>query len=125
MNQITVDFRITSLDNTQEFSTTGEYKFGRITFHEPGNNDKHVILVNDKTVEYLKSGSVDLHFTFDTTRLTKGAYTVYQHRFDFVIFTDVIVIDTYDIKVKYKLLQANELVNEATLELHYEFLKEE
>ena len=125
MNQISVDFRFKSLDSTQAFTTTGEYKFGRITFQEPGNGDKHVIVVNTKTVEYYKSGSVDLHFTFDTSRLTKGSYTVYQHRFDFVIFTDVIVIDDYDVKVKYKLLQANEPVNEATLELHYDFLKEE
>ncbi len=125
MNQISVAFKIKSLDSAQEFTTTGTYQYGTVSFLDPSNGDRHEVHIKDKTVDYVKQGSVDLRFHFDTKRITKGIYTVYQHHFEFAVVTDIIILDDYDVKIKYKLLQADELVNEATMELHYEFLKEE
>jgi hypothetical protein len=121
VDKIQVDFGIQSLDSSQQFQTTGMYHRNKITFTDE-EQDKHEIIIKNNIVEYRKQGSVDLYFVFDPKKLTKGTYTVYQHHFEFAVFTEFLDIGAYDIKVQYKLLQEKELVNEATLTLHYEFI---
>lgn len=121
MDKIQVDFNIKSLDSSQQFSVQGSYNRNKITFIDK-EQDTHELWIKNNLVEYRKQGSVDLHFIFDPKKLTKGTYTVYQHHFEFAVFTEVLDIGAYDIQVQYKLLQEKELVNEATLTLHYDFI---
>ena len=121
MNKININCSIKSLDASQRFSTTGDYKTDVLTFSDP-TGDTHKLFLGKNTVDYYKKGSVDLHFTFDTTKLTKGTYTVYQHHFEFAVFTEYIVIDDNSVSVKYKLMQNHEFVNETTIDVKYEFI---
>lgn len=121
MNKITIDCTIQSLDSTQTFTTNGDYRTNVLTFDDP-TGDTHTIILNKTTVDYYKKGSVDLHFTFDTTMLTKGEYTVYQHHFEFAVFTEYIILKDNHVSVKYKLMQDHEFVNETSIDVKYEFI---
>jgi len=124
MSKITIDFMIKSTDSEQEFTTVGNIDGNQISFIDP-EKEQHKITLHNKIVEYHKSGTSNLHFIFDTQNQTVGIYSAYNQVFEFIVQTKQCINTNNHINIKYQLYQEDELVNETSLTLYYDFVKEE
>lgn len=123
MKTVNIQFKITSQDNTVEFTTTGEYKNNRIKFVDE-DNVMNYIVIKHNTIEYYKKGEIDMKYKFDLDQVTDGYYKMLNAEFDFKIVTNTLDIDDNSILVQYDLYQEDDLVNQATLKLVYETKEE-
>jgi uncharacterized beta-barrel protein YwiB (DUF1934 family) len=123
MKDISIRFKITSLDSSVEFDTVGEYKNNRIKFLDP-EDDVNYIIKHKDTIEYYKKGQVDMKYKFNLDAVTKGYYTIAHNKFEFDIVTNLMTIEDDHIYIKYDLYQSNELVNQTELTVGYQ-VKEE
>ena len=123
MKKILIDFRITSQDNTVEFTTTGEHKNNRIKFVDEDNVMNYVI-IKENIIEYYKKGEIDMKYKFDLDQVTDGYYKMLNAEFRFKIVTNQVEIQDNSIFVQYDLYQEADLVNQATLQLVYETKEE-
>jgi len=124
MDKLIIDFTIKSTDSSQQFSTVGQLEGNTISFMDP-SNESHTIQFMDDLVDYRKSGENELRFTFDSQTPTIGTYQTYQYQFEFTVLTTYLQIEHQHIEIQYQLYQEEELVNETSLNLYYEFAKEE
>lgn len=124
MKEISIDFAIQSIDSNQEFTVEGVFDNNSISFIDPSKDSNTLTLYQDM-IDYEKSGASILHFTFDKNTSTMGTYEVYNHQFEFTVVTTKLVIENQYIEIIYQLLQEEELVNETSLTLSYEFTKED
>jgi len=124
MSKIAIDFMIKSIDSKQEFSTVGQIEENTITFIDPSKDLNNITLFNDEVV-YQKSGSSNLHFVFHKHQPTKGTYQTFNYTFEFTVHVTDFEVEERIINIAYQLYQEEELVNEASLYLYYEFAKEE
>lgn len=123
MKTVNIQFKITSQDNTVEFTTTGEYKNNRIKFVDE-DNVMNYIVIKHNTIEYYKKGEIDMKYKFDLDQVTDGYYKMLNAEFDFKIVTNTLELDDNSILVQYDLYQEDDLVNQATLKLVYETKEE-
>ena len=123
MKTVNIEFKITSEDNTVEFTTTGEHKNNRIKFVDK-DNVLNYIVIKPNIIEYYKKGEIDMKYKFDLDQVTDGYYKMLNAEFRFKIVTNRLEIDDNYILVTYDLYQDEDLVNQATLSLVYETKEE-
>lgn len=123
MKTVNITFKITSPDNTVEFTTIGELKNNRIKFVDEDNVLNYVV-IKPTIVEYYKKGEIDMKYKFDLDQVTDGYYKMQYADFRFKIVTNQLQIDDNAILVQYDLYQEEDIVNQATLSLVYETKEE-
>ncbi len=123
MKTLDLTFKITSQDNTVEFTTTAEHKNNRIKFVDKDNVLNYVV-IKENVIEYYKKGEIDMKYKFDLDHVTDGYYKVVGADFRFKIVTNELYIDSNSIKVEYDLYQDEDLVNQASLVMVYETKEE-
>ncbi len=124
MNKILIDFEMDSLDSKVKFTTLGKYSNQKITFKDQESN-AHEIILNSDSVEYFKTGSMDMKFIFDLRNSTIGTYLVDENLFKFDISTTRLENSNNKLVIEYSLIQNNEIVNKSTLVIMYSITQEE
>ena len=124
MKDIHVTCIVSAGEDVTHIDTLGEFKNNRIIFQDE-DGESHYIVIQKDVVKYIKKGSVDMRYELRENLLTKGSYATLGNRFNFEIKTLSLIRNKGKIIIKYQLLQERQVVNEATIDVTYNEVKED